>query len=307
MFKRSSVTSTSITNDTNDHQYDKNNIILSITVTRGDMINKPKGGTKLYQAYEINIKFKNCDLPSYSVAKVFDYYRDFERNLRNLGVSIPVPFPPSFTAGKFGRIPDEDFLSNRCFVLNTWMSVVCAHCFTWNSIAQDLLFTFLSINIAFKGEEEMIVCLLKSGAVMTKDIESSSPLLSRSNNGATAGTGTGTAGATAGAMNHLKQMRQNRRSSLNVYIDSSTSTNVNAAVTSPSSINITNTSTSTSIDDGTNDNMTVVSGVTGISTLPRVLRQADFPSFAKQLNGFMAVTLSMIDAGGAVSTPYIYT
>ena len=162
---------------------DLEKVLLSPTVSRGDLVLKRGGGTKLYPSYETKFKYKNAPNPfiyePYVVAKSFDAYRELYHTLVDtFRVEIPIEFPPTFTLGKLGLNPDESFLSNRCFVLNNWINIVCSHAFTWPPKVQGVVFSFFELTHVEKPQEEFIKHLLECGRVVRRDLTTNSPLIS---------------------------------------------------------------------------------------------------------------------------------
>ena len=147
---------------------------------------KRGGGTKLYPSYETKFKYKNAPNPfiyePYVIAKSFDDYRELYNELTEVfRVEIPIEFPPSFTLGKLGLHPDEGFLSNRCYMLNNWINVVCSHAFTWPEKVQEHVYSFFELTHVERPQEEFIKHLLECGRVVRRDLTTNSPLMSPSN------------------------------------------------------------------------------------------------------------------------------
>ena len=146
---------------------------------------KRGGGAKLYPSYETKFKYKHAPSPfiyePYVITKSFDDYRELYNQLtEGCRVEIPIEFPPSFTLGKLGLHPDEGFLSNRCYMLDNWINVVCSHAFTWPENVQVHVYSFFELTHVERSQEEFIKHLLECGRVVRRDLTTNSPILSPS-------------------------------------------------------------------------------------------------------------------------------
>ena len=162
----------------------------TIQVRRGDMVKKPRGGNELFLCFDVTMAIKRspagappCFSPSKSFTRqiVFDAYRGLYSQLAKAGVAVisaDTPFPPKFTLGKLGYKPDEDFLSNRCFMLNKWFNSICARCGSFNNDAKMALFTFLNIHPRIDHRDEYEAALrgiLSRGNVLGTELKISAP------------------------------------------------------------------------------------------------------------------------------------